>query len=81
MRGRSQLGDMSQIITSDFNKIQVKEKQILRKSKHVSYFTFVGESWWILTLTLCTSSLEGSEDPLAAKTDSVVKVRNRRKWQ
>jgi hypothetical protein len=63
------------------NKIQVKRKHILRKSKHVSYFTFLGESRWILTLPSYTSSLEGSEDPLAAKMDSVVKVRNRLEWQ
>jgi hypothetical protein len=34
-----------------------------------------------LTLSSCTSSLEGSEDPLAPKMDPVVKVRNRLEWQ
>ena len=38
MRDRNKLGDMSQVITGDFNKIQVKRKQILRKRMHVSYF-------------------------------------------
>jgi hypothetical protein len=32
--------------------------------------------WWI-----GRASLEGSEDPLAPKMDSVVKVRNRLEWQ
>ena len=73
------MGDLSQVITSDFNNIQVKRRQILRKSTLVLYICR-GISW-ILTLSSCTSSLEGSEDPLAPKMDSVVKVRNRLEWQ
>jgi hypothetical protein len=51
---------------------------IIRKISRI--FIFVGESRWILTLSSCTSRLEGSEDPLAPKLDSVVKVRNRLEW-
>ena len=35
--GEESVGDLSQVITSDFNNIQVKRRQILRKSTLVFY--------------------------------------------
>ena len=35
--GEESVGDLSQVITSDFNKIQVKRRQILRNSTLVFY--------------------------------------------